>query len=203
MHSKPHQQRMFGTVWSMLGAIVVMLGGSMAHAAGMDCYDFSGLPVDKEYHLKDTVDARHSHVVFKQFFVTTDRPSEQENPHATVVSSSIPKGESPSLNMFSINAHVTPKTPVKGMRLKYAINSGGAYVQNIEVNGQKLVLQGGLEQLNHQSLGQVDIATTEEDGGGNWRVGTLELRPAPGKAISSFSFGGNSQFVVDDVCIKK
>ncbi|MDH4193476.1 MAG: hypothetical protein OEV70_04925 [Nitrospirota bacterium] len=52
-------------------------------------------------------------------------------------------------------------------------------------------------------MGNAQIHVTAAPGGGNFIVGTLEMRALPGASIGTFSIGGNSQFFIDDVCIKK
>ncbi|MCA9473281.1 MAG: hypothetical protein KC594_14565 [Nitrospira sp.] len=197
-YSKP--SKFLGAASVALGALLLCV--SFAHA-GQECYDFNDLPVGSQYHLGDTVNAQHSVATLKQFYVSENQPSQQANQVAEVVSSNIPQGGAPSLKLYSINVQLTPTSPVEGVRLKYAENTGGAYVQNFEVNGQKHVLQGGLFQLNNRRIGNTEIFVTANQGGGNFIVGTLEIRAKPGTSIASFSIGGNSQFFVDDVCIKK
>jgi hypothetical protein len=197
-HSNPSTS--LGPVLGVLGALSLCV--SFAHA-GQECYDFSDLPLGSQYHLGDTVNAKHSVATLRQFYVNQNQPSQQANPVAEVVSSNIPQGGAPSLKLYSINAQLTPTSPVQEVRLRFAENTGGAYIQNFEVNGQKRVLQGGLSQLHQKTMGNAQIHVTAAPGGGNFIVGTLEMRALPGASIGTFSIGGNSQFFIDDVCIKK
>lgn len=192
----------FSIVSGVLGAMVFAFSGSLAHA-GQECYDFSDLPVGSQYQRGDTVNAEHSVATLRQFYVSENQPSLQESQVAEVVSSNIPQGGAPSLKLYSINVQLTPTTPVQEIRLRFAENTGGAYIQNFEVNGQKRVLQGGLSQLHQTTTGNAKIHVTAAPGGGNFIVGTLEMRANQGTSIASFSIGGNSQFFIDDVCIKK
>lgn len=200
-------KRGMSQVSKILGSVFVTLGGvamctSMA-LAGSECYDFSNLPMGSQYHVGDTVNARHSVATLRQFYVNSNQPSQQANQVAEVVSSNLPQGGAPSLKLYSINAQLTPHFPVQRVRLRFAENTGGAYVQNFEVNGQKRILQGGLAQLHQKTMGNAQIHVNAAPGGGNFIVGTLEMRALPGSSIGTFSIGGNSQFFIDDVCIEK
>lgn len=169
----------FFVVSAVLGAMAFAFSGSLAHA-GQECYDFSDLPVGSQYIKEATVDAKHSRATLKQFFVSENQPSQQASQVAEVVSSNIPGGGAPSLKLYSINVQLTPTTPVQEVRLRYAENTGGAYIQNFEVNGQKRVLQGGLSQLHQTTTGNAKIHVTAAPGGGNFIVGTLEMRANQG-----------------------
>lgn len=108
-----------------------------------------------------------------------------------------------------MNAQVVPNAPVRQVRLNIAeASSGGAAPHaNIEVNGERHEVTGGLARINGKVIGKspagnaaiiVNLAPAAQ---GNWNVGTLELHATKGR-IESFGFGGLQVFV-DNVCFVK
>jgi hypothetical protein len=108
-----------------------------------------------------------------------------------------------------MNAQVVPNKPVKRVTLDIAeASSGGAAPHaNIEVNGEKHEVTGGLASINGKVIGKAPagsaaiVVNLAPSTGGNWNVGTLELHATKGK-IESFAFGGLQVFV-DNVCFTK
>ena len=192
-----------GILWASLFA----LNGSTGHA-GTKCYDFSGVAVGTKYDVGTTVDTRHSTINFKTFMVDVEKPSQNSKQQAEISNSNVVQTGPPSLLMHSIRAQVVPKKKVQRVRFNYAENSGGAYIQNLGVNGQMAILQGGLAKADGRELGRAEnggtasvSVTANPIGEGNWIVGTVEINATPGSAIKFFSIGGNSQFLFDDMCI--
>lgn len=195
-------------VFGMYLTLCLVLIGSAVHA-GTKCYDFSGPAVGTTYEVGKTVETKHSKINLKTFMVGKEQPSQNEKQEAEISKTNIVQTGPPSLLMHSIRAQVVPKETVQKVRFSYAENTGGAYIQNLGVNGQMLILDGGLAKANGQELGKPEnggtasVSVTATPGGGNWVLGTVELNATPGSTIKFFSFGGNSQFVVDNVCIRE
>jgi len=124
-----------------------------------------------------------------------------------VTNTKIANGTAPELRMYLINAQVTPQSPVKKVTLNFAENLGGL-LSNLEVNGDKHVVDGGLLQANGKVIGKsgagraaivVNMTSTAE--GTGFSRGTLELHATQGK-IETFSIGG-LQLFIDNVCMTK
>lgn len=203
------QSKKFGLAFGIIYILSFAIVGSAAHA-GTKCYDFSKPAVGTRYEVPQTLNLRHSTVNFQTFLVEGDTPSQSNIQEAEISNTNIVQTGPPSLLMHSIRAQVVPKKKVQRVRFSYAENTGGAYIQNFGVNGQMLILHGGLANADGRELGKSEnggtasvSVTADPVGDGNWIVGTVELNATQGSAIKFFSFGGNSQFVVDNVCISE
>lgn len=189
-------------------------GEGSRRAADTECYDFTDLAAGTTYGVGDTVSAGHSTIALREFYVDGGSPSQLDESggyqHALVQNSRLAQGSAPELRMVMTNATVTPDSPIRKVELKFAENTGGAGpISNLEVNGEKRVVKGGLIQANGKVLGNkstgkaaviVSYDTVAEGIGFN--RGTLRLHATRG-AIESWSIGGSSQFFLDDVCITR
>jgi hypothetical protein len=76
--------------------------------------------------------------------------------------------------------------------------TGGFGISNFEVNGERR--EGtSFADANNRRLGGADIRASFSNLGGNWHVGTLELRAQAGGDIKTFSIGGHT-WRLDDLC---
>lgn len=174
--------------------------------AKRDCFDFSAMTPGTRYELGDTVKAAHALITMRDYLGTGAPP---ENRGAWITDTKIAGGTAPELRTYLMNAQVVPNKPVKKVTLNIAeASSGGAAPHaNIEVNGEKHEVTGGLASVNGKVIGKspagnaaivVNLAPATA---GNWNVGTLELHATKGK-IESFAFGGLQVFI-DNVCFTK
>lgn len=197
-----------GTGAGLLGVLAMLSAGQAAQAAQVECYDFNNLAVGTEYHVGDAVNARYADVHLKEFHVAPHTPSQSAVQFASVTNGQIALGAAPELRMYLINAQVTPIAPVRKVSLKFAENLG-SLLSNIEVNGSKHVVQGGLSSVNGMVIGDattgwavVTANITSAAPGVGFNRGTLELYALAGGEIQTFSIGGQ-QLVIDDVCMTK
>jgi len=178
---------------------------------GEECFDFSEATPDTEYRVGDFINAEHAVVELREFYLDKGTPSQAEETGgeqvAIVQNSNQARGGAPELRMYLISANVKPQAPIKKVELKFAENIG-SLVSNLEVNGQKRVVQGGLSQANGKVMGRpskgraaiiVNLDSTATGSGFN--RGTLALHATNG-AIESWSIGGQQLFV-DEVCMTK
>ena len=129
------------------------------------------------------------------------------------------QGENPSLkNHGGYTIQVVPNTPMSVVTLKFAENTGAADQQlwNVGVNNERHIWRGQLSALDGQSLGEstyggrVRIAVggvVDPRPDSYWVRGMVALASDPvnplltNKGIEMFSFGRNSQLLIDDVCM--
>jgi hypothetical protein len=174
--------------------------------AKRDCFDFSALTPGTRYALGDTVKAQHALITIRDYLGTGAPP---ESRGVWITNTKLAGGTAPELRTYLMNAQVVPNKPVKKVTLNIAeASSGGAAPHaNIEVNGEKHEVTGGLATINGKVIGKspagnaaivVNLAPATA---GNWNVGTLELHATKGK-IESFAFGGLQVFI-DNVCFSK
>ncbi len=198
------QTTLLGCLFGIVGMLVIFLNNQAVHAA-TKCYDFSGPDIGKTYEEGATVDAKHS-VIHLQKFRTSHGPSEYPQQLAQISPGNHAQAEAPSLRITSVVAQVRPKQGVRKVTLKYAEATGGAYVQNFGVNGERLVLEGGLAQINGRELGRsqfggkANVVVTANPVTG-WVRGTVEVTADKGSLINVIAIGGHSQFYIDDFCI--
>lgn len=174
--------------------------------AKRDCFDFAKLTPGTKYNLGDTVKAEHATITIRDYLGTGAPP---ENRGVWIADSKIAGGTAPELRTYLMNAQVVPNKPVKKVKLHIAeASSGGAAPHaNIEVNGEKHEVTGGLASINGKVIGKSPagnaaiIVNLAPSAAGNWNVGTLELHATKGR-IESFAFGGLQVFI-DDVCFAK
>jgi hypothetical protein len=175
-------------------------------AAKRDCFDFAAMTPGTKYELGDTVKAAHATITIRDYLGTGAPP---ESRGVWITNTKLAGGTAPELRTYLMNAQVVPNAPVKKVTLNIAeASSGGAAPHaNIEVNGEKHEVSGGLASLNGKVIGKspagsaaivVNLAPAAV---GNWNVGTLELHATKGK-IESFSFGGLQVFL-DNICFVK
>lgn len=175
-------------------------------AAKRDCFDFSAMTPGTRYGIGDTVKAAHALITIRDY-LGTGAPAESRG--VWIADTKLAGGTAPELRTYLMNAQVVPNKPVKKVTLNIAeASSGGAAPHaNIEVNGEKHEVTGGLATINGKVIGKspagnaaitVNLAPATS---GNWNVGTLELHATKGK-IESFGFGGLQVFV-DNVCFTK
>lgn len=185
-----------------LGAPAAKKGGKAKH----DCFDFSLMTPGTKYNLGDTVKTEHALVTIRDYLGTGAPP---ESRGVWITDTKLAGGAAPELRTYLMNAQVVPNAPVRKVRMNIAeASSGGAAPHaNIEVNGEKHEVTGGLATLNGKVIGKspagaaeifVDLAPAAS---GNWNVGTLELNAVKGR-IESFAFGGLQVFF-DNVCFLK
>lgn len=171
------------------------------------CYDFSGPAVGTIYQVGDTVNTRHADINL-QTFQTVNGPSQNPKQEATITNSNLAGATTPELDLHSIVAQILPNQGVQSVQIKFADNTGGAYQQNFGVNGERQVLQGGLGQLNGQTLGRSQFGgeatvsvQTNAVPGGNWTNGSITVQALPGQTINAIAIGGSSQFRIDNFCM--
>ena len=190
-----------------LGIAACLLSASVAQASGPKCYNFNNPEVGTRYEKGQSLDLRHAKINIQQFLGTNGEPSMHPDQHAEISSGNQPQAGAPSLRMVSIVSQIVPKKVVKRITLNYAENTGGAYVQNFGVNGDRRVLQGGLAQINKQTFGKpryggsAQVFVTAKPSSGNYIQGTVDVKAAPGGSIKYVAFGGHSNFFVDRVCM--
>jgi hypothetical protein len=161
-----------------------------------ECFDFAKVT---------PLDAEHATITIHDY--GTGAPPESRG--VSITGTKLAGGTAPELRTHRVTAQVVPKKPVKKVRLNIAeASSGGAAPHaNIEVNGEKHEVTGGLATINGEVIGKAPAGSAEilvnlaPATAGNWNVGTLELHAIKGE-IESFGFGGLQVFV-DNVCFVK
>jgi len=175
-------------------------------AAERDCFDFSSLKPGTKYELADTVKAAHATITIEDY-LGTRAPAESRG--VWITNTRLAGGTTPELRTYLMNAQVMPDVPVREVTLNIAeASSGGAAPHaNIEVNGEKYVVIGGLAGINGTVIGNsatgnaAVVVNLAPAAAGNWSVGTLELHATKGK-IESFAFGGLHVFL-NNICFMK
>jgi hypothetical protein len=186
--------------------IVTTIGIALTEAGAQPqqhCYDFSGLAVGTTYHINDTVNAKHATITFKSYH-NDGTPVGGAANEAEVAQSKIADGAPPEMGMKTLTVQIVPIQPVTRVRMKLAQNmtpSGGFGISNFEVNGQRRE-GASFADAGGKTLGGADITAQFTNPGGNWHVGTLELRATTGNEIKSFSIGGHT-WRLDDLCFAK
>src|SRR5262245_39811439 len=180
---------------------IALIAAGSAHAQ-QQCYDFSGLAVGTTYHIGDTVNARHATITFKSY-QNDGNPVGGAANFAEVQQAQIAGGAAPDVGMKTLTVHVEPSQPVTRVRMRLAQNmtpTGGFGISNFEVNGQRR--EGpSFADADTKHLGDARFTASFSNPGGNWHVGTLELRADPGKDIKTFSIGGHT-WRLDDLCFE-
>jgi hypothetical protein len=108
------------------------------------------------------------------------------------------------MGMKTLTVQIEPNQPITRMRVRLAQNmtpTGGFGTSNFEVNGERhegpsFASAGG------KLLSGAKISASFTNPGGNWHVGTLELRAKPDAPIKSFSIGGHT-WRLDAMCFAK
>lgn len=184
-------------------AAAVALAAAGTAQAQQHCYDFSGLAVGTQYHIGDTVNARHATITFEPY-TNSGNPVGGAANFAEAQQAKIAGGAPPEMGMKTLTVKVVPIAPVTRVRMKLAQNmtpTGGFGISNFEVNGEKH--EGpSFASANGKRLGSAEITANLVNTAANWHVGVLELRAKPGGSISSFSIGGHT-WRLDDMCFAK
>ena len=174
--------------------------------AERDCFDFSLLTPGTRYELGDTVQAAHATITIRDY-LGSRAPADSRG--VWIANTRLAGGTAPELRTYLMNAQVMPDVPVREVTLNIAeASSGGAAPHaNIEVNGDRYEVIGGLAGINGTVIGNsaagnaavfVNLAPAAV---GNWNVGTLELHATKG-TIESFAFGGLQVFL-NNICFVK
>lgn len=186
-----------------IAAALAAVGAASPVVAQVKCYDFSGLPVGSKYHIGDTVNARHSTITF-QPYTNNGNPVGGAVNFAEAMQSKIAGGAPPEMAMKTLTVNIVPIQPVTRVRMRLAQNmtpTGGFGISNFEVNGEKH--EGpSFDSANGKRLGGAEFSTSFSNPGGNWYVGTFQLRAQPGGEIKSFSIGGHT-WRLDELCMGK
>jgi hypothetical protein len=175
-------------------------------AAKRDCFDLEAMTPGTKFELGDTVKAARATITIRDYLGSGAPP---ETRGVWITNTRLAGGTAPELRTYLMNAQVVPNAPVKKVTLNIAeASSGGAAPHaNIEVNGEKHEVTGGLASLNGRVIGKSPagnaaiIVNLAPAAAGNWNVGTLELHATKGR-IESFGFGGLQVFI-DNVCFTK
>lgn len=172
-------------------------------AAQYQCYDFGGLPMNRQHHIGDTFNGQHVTIKLRPYTMGGTQVGEAAN-FAEVQQALIAGGSAPELALKTLAVQVTPNQPITRMRVRLAQQitpTGGFGTSNFEVNGQRH--EGpSFASANGKRLGGAEISASFANTSGNWHVGTLELRAKPGGGITSFSIGGHT-WRMDDMCVDK
>jgi len=173
-------------------------------AAQYQCYDFSGLPMNKPHHIGDTFNGQHVTIKLRPYTMGGGNPVGEAANFAEVQQAMIAGGSAPEMGLKTLSVQVTPKQPVSRMRVRLAQQitpTGGFGTSNFEVNGQRH--EGpSFASAHGKRLGGAEFTASFSNTSGNWHVGTLELRAKPGGEITSFSIGGHT-WRMDDMCVEK
>jgi hypothetical protein len=185
-------------------AAAVALAAAGAAQAQQQCYDFGGLAVGTTYHIGDTVNARHATITFQPYTMGGGNPVGGAVNQAEVQQAKIAGGAPPEMGMKTLTVKVAPNAPVTRVRMRLAQNmtpTGGFGTSNFEVNGERH--EGpSFASADGKLLGGAKISASFTNTGGNWHVGTFELRAKPEAPITSFAVGGHT-WRLDDMCFAK
>jgi hypothetical protein len=187
-------KRILGTA---VGIALIAAGTANAQ---QQCYDFSGLAVGTTYHIGDTVNARHATITFKSYHNDGNPVGGAAN-FAEVQQAQIAGGAAPEMGMKTLTVQIEPIQPVTRVRARLAQNmtpTGGFGISNFEINGERREGES-FAAANGKRLGGAEITASFTNPGGNWHVGTVELRAKPGGDIKTFSIGGHT-WRLDDLC---
>lgn len=193
-----------GVLGAALAGAFTAAGPATAAPAQYQCYDFGGLAPDTSYNVGDVINARHATIKINPYH-SGGGPTDPKVRHAKVVPSKIAGGAAPEMALYLVTVKVEPDSPVTRVKMNIAQNisqTGGFATANLEVNGQKREVPGGVAAMNGHTLGNADLTSSMASVADNWHAGTLEMRATAGNSIKSFSIGGH-QMRLDNFCFAK